>query len=125
MNLLDKIFLGVGAGIALTVAIAIVWLSLANAHLRVSLAEAQENAAACQLANDDFREQAGKQDRAMAVLKAEDEARTRRVQQAEQTAQKSAAKDRADTDRLERQKSSGDDCKSAAALLDRYIAGMK
>ena len=121
MNPLNKILLGIGAAIALIIAIVIIWLCFINAHLRVQLAEAQANDTACQITNDDFRRKAEQQDQAIASLKTISAAAAHRADEAVKAAEKKAAAFQADADRLKRQKSSGDDCKAAADLLDHYV----
>jgi hypothetical protein len=121
MNLLDRILLGIGAGLALVIAIVIIWLSFANAHLRAELAEAHAADTACQMANDDFRSKTEQQNQAIALLNTESAARERRAAEAEQAAQKTVERYQSDAAKLAKLKSSGDDCKAAAALLDRYI----
>lgn len=122
MNPLNKILLGLGAGVALIIAAVIVWLSLANAHLQAALAEAHANNTACQMANDEFRLKAQQQNKAIEALKAEADERTARAAKAVREAQKTAAFYQADAARLARQKASGEDCQAAAALFDRYNA---
>jgi len=125
MNPLNKILLGIGGAITLIIAIVIIWLCFANAHLRVQLAEAQANDTACQITNDDFRRKAEQQNQAIALLKTAGTAEARRAEEAVKAAEKKAAAFQADADRLKRQKSSGNDCKAAADLVDRYRARLK
>jgi hypothetical protein len=125
MNLIDKILFGAGAIVALVIAVIIVWLCLANAHLRADLAEARVNTTACRLANGDFRQQALRQDAAIAALRLEGAARAKRAAAASAVAEKTAAGFQADASRLAGQKAGGEDCRAATALLDHYIAGLK
>jgi len=125
MTPLNKILLGIGAGMVVIVAIIIVWLCLANAHLRVALAETQEQATACHLANEAFGRQAQEQNQAISLLKQETEARARNSAAAVRAAQKRAAVFEADAARLQRQKNVGEDCHAAAALMDQAMAGVK
>lgn len=125
MNPVSKILLGIGAVVALAVAIIIVWLSLANAHLRAELAETRVNVTACEIANDDFRQKTEKQNQTITQMKTDGAERERAGRIAVQNARKSAAGFQSDAGRIAKQKSSGDDCKAAAALLNDYIAGIK
>lgn len=125
MNPLDKIFIGIGAGILLIVTVVIIWLSIANAHLRAELADANANGTACHIVNDEFQQKADQQNQAITILQNDSALRARRAAEAEQAAAKTAALYQKDVARLTRKKSSGDQCAATADLLKRYIAGLK
>ena len=125
MNPLDKIFIGLGAGILLLITIVIIWLNIANAHLRAELAVANANGTTCHLANDEFQQKVEQQNQAIAVLQNDSALRARHAAEAEQAAAKMAALYQKDAARLTRQKSSGNACAATAALLNSYIAGLK
>ena len=125
MNPLNKILLGCGAAIALIIAIIIVWLSLANAHLKTQLAISESKNNVCAMANDDFRAAVERQNQALQQLSYDKEAQAARAAAAEQQAQNSIRIYQQDVARLKRRTSSGDDCKSASDLLDYYILGEK
>jgi hypothetical protein len=125
MSLINKLFLGIGAAIVLIVAIVVVWLCLANAHLEAKLAEATANKIACQLANDDFRQKTEQQNQAIAALQKQGADQQAAAAIASREAEKRAAVFQNDAARLAQQKNSGDDCMAAAALLDQYVAGLR
>lgn len=122
MSLLDKIMFGTGAAILLFIAIFIMWLLIANAHLRAKLAEANANGTACHLVNDEFRQKLEQQNQAVLALRNESAARAKKALEAEQKALGTATQLQKHAAHLAQQKSSGDDCKEAAKLLDGYIA---
>ncbi len=125
MNPVNKILLGIGAVVALVIAGVIIWLTLANAHLKTQLAQSQGEATACHMANAEFAAKAAEQNRAVAALAAESAAREKNAKDAAQTAQKTAQGFLADANRLSAKQSSGDDCKAADGLFNGYLGGVK
>lgn len=121
MNPINKILLGAGAGAVLAIAGVIMWLSLANAHLRVELAEAQKSISTYEVVNDEFRQKTELQNRAVEMLKSENLAQKRLAASSKQQAKIFRAK----AAKILVSKPGGDDCTAASELFDRYITGLK
>jgi hypothetical protein len=125
MNPINKILSGVGAAIILIIAVTFIWLSLANAHLKTMLAEAQANGTACHIANDDFAAKIAQQNKAVEQLKADSAVREKRAIAAADAVQKRARKYFIAADRLRKARPKGNDCQAADAVLNAYIGGNK
>lgn len=121
MNLLDNILLG----IALAAALTILWLGLANAHLRADLAEARGGMTACQMANDEFRQKTEQQNRTVLALQSQTEALRHKAASAAQALEKTAAGYEDAAQKLAREKAEGDDCRATSALIDRVVEAMR
>jgi sensor histidine kinase regulating citrate/malate metabolism len=121
MNPFNKIFLGMGALIALAVAVVFIWLSLANAHLKVDLAQEQENDTACRLANDQFVTQVAQQNKAVERLKTESIAREKHAQALAEQAQKNARASFLVAEKLRKTKEHGDACRSSETIFNQYL----
>jgi hypothetical protein len=125
MSLIDKIILGIGAALALAVMICVLWLIVANAHLKTQLAQAQANDTACHLANDEFTAQIARQNQAVEKLRIASEAREKRAQEAALDAQKTARGYLAAAAKLAKAGAGGDACRSANKLLDSYLGATR
>ena len=125
MNPLNKILLGLGGSVTLVIAVVIVWLCIANAHLRVELADLRRTTMACEMTNDEFRQTTVQQNHAIQTLQAASEAQHANAIIAEKNAQRAVVMLRNHIKDLQNQKSSTNDCTSANALLNHYIAGLK
>lgn len=122
MNPVNKILLGVGAGIVLVVAFVTMWLTLANAHLKVQLAEARADMGTCESANDDFRQKTEMQNRIIGEWKNQDQARQKQMEILKHAAQKKSANLDQNATKLSYAKPSGDDCKAVEALMNQFLA---
>ena len=125
MNPVNKILLGIGAAAGLIIAVVIVWLSLANAHLKTELAQTEANNTACHLANDEFVTQVAIQNKAVDLLKTQSLAREKRAQAAARQTEKEAHSYFLLAAEMAKNKKQGDACHAAQALFDRYWASAK
>jgi hypothetical protein len=121
MTPLNKVFLGIGAALVAIVAITIVWLSLANAHLKTQLAQAQANATACHIANDEFAARALRQNAAVQALRDDAAAREKQAQSLSAEAEKTARRFALAADKLKKATPQGDACRAADALFNQYV----
>ena len=125
MNLLNKILLGAGFFAAAAIVGAFVWLSLANAHLKIQLAEAVANGTACQFANNDFVARVAEQNRAVVVLQAKSAAREKSAQEEMHAAQKTAQGYLVAAEKIRKMKVRGDKCRAAEDIVNAYIGGTR
>jgi len=121
MNPVNKILLGVGAALAALIAVAFMWLSLANAHLKTALAQAQANGTACHLANDAFTATVARQNKAVEQMKDENAVREKRAQAAAYEAQKAVRAYSLAAEKLRKIKPRGDACRSTEAIMNLYL----
>lgn len=125
MNPLNKIFLGMGAAIALAVSIAIVWLMLANAHLKTQLAQAQAGEIVCHMANDEFTTSVATQNKAIDALRADAAAREAKAALDMKAADKTAQGFLNSAASLSRRKPMADACKTADDIANAYLGALK
>ncbi|MGB9154220.1 MAG: hypothetical protein WCD70_14160 [Alphaproteobacteria bacterium] len=125
MNPANKILLGLGAVIALILAVIFIWLSIANAHLKTQLAQAQANNTACHLANDEFVTQVARQNKAVETLKTAGVAREKHVQEAAYETQKTVRVYFLAAEKLRRTKMRGDACHAAENIFNAYLGNAK
>lgn len=123
MTPINKILFGIGAAIVLIIAVTIIWLSLANAHLKTQLAQAQANGTACHLANDEFSATVAKQNKAVERLRSNGVALEKQAKASALAARKTADAYLASADKLRKLKPRGDACKAVENLFDRYLEG--
>lgn len=117
--MLDKILGGIAAGLLAALGVCLVM----NANLRADLATVKANAAMLTGVNAELKTQAEKQNRAIAVLKAESEARTRAAEKAVKTAGMLAKHYAAEADLIGQRPVTGDDdCAAATKILRDYLA---
>ncbi len=121
MSLINKIFIGIGAALMLIVAIAILWLWLVDAHLRVQLATAQADSAACHLANDTFADEVAKQNKEVEAIRKNAEAHRARARLESLQAQVAARHWLEAAAKISNQKIAGDQCRVAGKLIDEYL----
>ena len=121
MNPLNKILLGAGVAVVVTIIATFVWLSLANAHLRAQLAEAVANGTACHFANNDFAARITEQNRAVATLQSESSAREKSAQVAMRAAEKTAQGYLLAAVKIRKTTVRGDNCRAAEDIVNAYI----
>jgi hypothetical protein len=121
MTPVNKIFLGIGAALVLIGTLTIIWLSLANAHLKTKLAQAQSDATACHMANDEFAAHVLRQNAAVQALRDDAAAHEKHAQLLSAEAKKTAQRYALAADKLRKAAPSGDACRAADALFNQYL----
>lgn len=125
MNPIHKIALAAGSAVALSVGIALVWLTLANAHLKTELAKAQALNVACRMANEEFASRIARQNKAIQYMRDEGERRKEKADAEIQKAHKAAQAFYGAAEKLRKAKVGGDPCQAADAMLSAYIRKQK
>jgi hypothetical protein len=121
MTPVNKIFLGIGAALVLIGTLTIIWLSLANAHLKTKLAQAQSYATACHMANDEFAAHVLRQNAAVQALRDDAAAHEKHAQFLSAEAEKTAQRYALAADKLRKAAPSDDACRAADALFNQYL----
>ncbi len=117
----NNILIGLGAAVALIIAVVIMWLSIANAHLKAELATAESNNSTCHIVNDNFKTEVEKQNAAVKALQTEAAARALQSAEAEKAAAATAAHYTRAAAALMKRKAAGDECHAAKGLIDGYV----
>ncbi|WP_236214007.1 hypothetical protein [Metapseudomonas otitidis] len=108
------------AGVALLLAAAGgAWL--AARHYRPLLDEAQARAERCQQVRQDLESAVGEQNARVAQLHAEAQQRAQQAQQAQQQASQAAGERYAAAQRMQQQRTGGDQCAAAEAVINREL----
>ncbi|MDD3029985.1 MAG: hypothetical protein PHS57_06880 [Alphaproteobacteria bacterium] len=121
MTTMHKILVGVLGAAAFVVVVSFFCLSLANARLRVQVADLQGRAEVCLSANEAFARQAAQQNKAIAAMKTDAATRRERARQAAEAARKRARTFFEAAARLRTANPPGDACRAADALLTMYL----
>lgn len=121
MNL-NIVWIAIGAAVTLIIATAIIWLTLANDHLRSQVAVLQGGVATCRLANDEMRDKIAQQNRAIAAWRQAEAARAAAAGAALQKAQVRSAQWMRQADAWLRTQTTGDDCAAAQKLMRDYLS---
>ncbi|MDH0337658.1 hypothetical protein [Metapseudomonas otitidis] len=108
------------AGVALLMAAAGgAWL--AARHYRPLLDEVQAGAVRCQQVRQDLESAVGEQSARVAQLHAEAQQRAQQAQQAQQQASQAAGERYAAAQRMQQQRTGGDQCAAAEAVINREL----
>lgn len=121
MNL-NMILFAIGAALALIIVAVILWLSVANAHLKSEVAIVQNARAACLFANDGMRQKIQRQNKAIADWQNAQTARAAKAAQALKQAQSNAAFWMRQADDWLKTRMTGDDCVTAHKIVQDYLA---
>ena len=109
-----------GVGLLLIIGIAIgVWI--ATNHFKPALDEEQNRVAACAAARDNLEVLAKEQGKALGDLTLAANTRQARAEQAVKDAQASAQVDYAGANRLQQERTGGDQCTAAASIIDKEL----
>lgn len=108
------------AGVALLMA-ATSGAWLAAGYYRQLLDEAQDRAVRCQQARQDLESAVGEQNARLAQWRAEAEQRAQQAQQAQQQASQAAGERYAAAQRMQQQRTGGDQCAAAEAVINREL----
>ncbi|MCE0865591.1 hypothetical protein LU674_024570 [Pseudomonas alloputida] len=109
-----------GAGLMILLGVAVgVWL--ATSHFRPALDEEQDRVAACTAARDNLEGLAQEQGRALGDLTLAANERQARAEQAVSEAKASAGIDFAAANRLQQERTGGDQCEAATSIIDQEL----
>lgn len=110
----------IGAGLLILLGAASgAWVT--TSHFRPALDEAQERVAACTTARDNLAGLAQEQGKAMGDLTLAAQARQERADQAVGEVKASADLDYAAANRLQQERTGGDQCAAAASIIDKEL----
>lgn len=109
-----------GAGLLILLGMAVgSWAT--NSHFRPLLDDAQNQVAACTAARDNLAGLATEQGKALGDLVLAANERQARVEQAVKDAHASAQADYAAANRLQQERTGGDQCAAAASIIDKEL----
>ncbi|WP_448176907.1 hypothetical protein [Pseudomonas putida] len=110
----------IGAGLLILLGVAAgAWVT--TSHFRPALDEAQDRVAACTIARDNLAGLAQEQGKALGDLTLAAQARQDRAEQAVGEAKASADLDYAAANRLQQERTGGDQCAAAASIIDKEL----
>ncbi|MBV8061636.1 MAG: hypothetical protein JO126_04625 [Alphaproteobacteria bacterium] len=112
----------IAAAVMLILVTSIIWLLLANAHLRAQIATLQGHISACTIANQDMRDKVSQQNAAIQSWRHAETERAARAAQNLRQAQKRAAVWMRQADAWLKIQVTGDDCIAAQKLVGDFAA---
>lgn len=110
----------IGAGLLILLGVATgVWVT--TSHFRPMLDEAQDRVSACTTARDNLAGLAQEQGKALGDLTLAAQARQNRAEQAVVEARATADLDYAAANRMQQERTGGDQCAAAASIIDKEL----